>query len=48
MDRIEDLLHRIRDSRELADLLLGVVCVDAAALARQLTAVLSSLSALVC
>src|SRR5256885_17206056 len=28
MDRIEDPLHRIRDSRGLAALLLGVVCVE--------------------
>jgi hypothetical protein len=46
MDRLENLLSRIRDPRELSDLLLGAPRADAAAVARQLAAVLSSLPAL--
>ena len=45
MDRIEDLLGRIRDPRECNELLLAAPVEDAYGVARQLAAVLSSLSA---
>jgi hypothetical protein len=45
MDRIEDLLHRIRDPRACAELLLGARRVDARGVAGQLAAVLSALPA---
>ena len=45
MDRIEDLLRRICDPRECHELLLVAPVEDARSVARQLAAVLSSLSA---
>ena len=45
MDRIEDLLSRIRDPRSCVELLLGARDGDAGGVARQLAAVLSSLPA---
>jgi hypothetical protein len=45
MDRIEDLLHRIRDPRTCADLLLGAGRTEARGVAGQLAAVLSALPA---
>src|SRR5919204_5510028 len=45
MDRIEDLLRRIRDPRECYELLLAAPREDARSVARQLAAVLSSLPA---
>ena len=45
MDRIEDLLGRIRDPRECHELLLAAPVEDAYGVARQLAAVLSSLPA---
>ena len=45
MDRIEDLLRRIRDARECHELLLAAPVEDAYGVARQLAAVLSSLPA---
>jgi hypothetical protein len=45
MDRIEDLLHRIRDPRQCAELLLRARRADARGVAGQLAAVLSALPA---
>jgi hypothetical protein len=45
MDRIEDLLHRIRDPRECVELLLAAPREDVCGIAGQLAAVLSSLPA---
>jgi hypothetical protein len=45
MDRIEDLLRRVRDPRECYELLLAAPAEDARGVARQLAAVLSSLPA---
>src|SRR5205823_1543183 len=45
MDRLEDLLRRIRDPRECHELLLGAPRGDARSVASQLAAVLSSLPA---
>lgn len=45
MDRIEDLLRRIRDPRECAELLLAARRKDVSGIAGQLAAVLSSLPA---
>src|SRR4051812_50226988 len=45
MDRIEDLLRRIRDPRACVELLLAAPGADAGHVAQQLAAVLSSLRA---
>jgi hypothetical protein len=45
MDRIEDLLRRIRDPRACVELLLAAPGADAGHVAQQLAAVLSSLPA---
>jgi hypothetical protein len=45
MDRIEDLLRRIREPRECVELLLAARREDAGHVAQQLAAVLSSLPA---
>jgi hypothetical protein len=45
MDRLEDLLRRIRDPRECTELLLDAPRAGARGVARQLAAVLSSLPA---
>ncbi|HET7670556.1 MAG TPA: hypothetical protein VFK84_09125 [Burkholderiales bacterium] len=45
MDRIEDLLRRIRDPRECVELLLAAPREDVSGIAGQLAAVLSSLPA---
>jgi hypothetical protein len=45
MDRIEDLLHRIRDPHACADLLSGARGAEARGVAGQLAAVLSALPA---
>jgi hypothetical protein len=45
MDRIEDLLLRIRDPHDCADLLLGAQRADTRGVASQLAAVLSALPA---
>ena len=45
MDRIEDLLRRIRDPRECVELLLAAPRQDVGSVAHQLAAVLSSLPA---
>src|SRR5258707_12349575 len=45
MDRLEDLLRRIRDPRECYELLLAAPGADAGSVASQLAAVLSSLPA---
>jgi len=44
MDRLDDLLRRVREPRECSELLLGAPA-EAAAVARQLAAILSSLPA---
>ena len=45
MDRLEDLLRRIRDPRECTELLLDAPRAGARGVARQVAAVLSSLPA---